>query len=266
MERQHNIQNNRKKELEVYCPHCGKEVAEGGTFCSQCGKSLMQSQEEKTGSDIAEGFRSEDFEEEWKRTQVKEGERDTYNSIEDVGRGQIDNQQDSVKPTKKKKWYLILGIILVAIVAVAFIKIKPWVPNPYNVKETGIYQLGLNEGVRLDSIDTTVSFSNVSVHEPDYDTMTTVIDFYFTIDIPEPKKFQPYFTWLNEFEVNGTNVEYEVGTLAAGVFLPAGTGKTYQIRSIVYKVSYAAQPTETEFRILCKVNDDLEFEFIYLYF
>lgn len=190
-------------------------------------------------------------------------EQDACDSIEDVEGEQVDNQQDSVKPTKKKKWYLILGIILVAIVVVAVIRMKPWVPNPRNVKETGTYQLGLNEAIWLDSINTSVSFSNVSVHEPDYDTMTTVIDFYFTIDIPDPERFQPYFTWLNEFEVNEANVEYEVGTLAAGVFLPAGTGKTYQARSVVYKVSYTAQPTETEFRTVCNVNENLTLEFIY---
>lgn len=225
----------------MYCPHCGKEVTEGEAFCSHCGKSLMQLQEEK-GSPY---------------------EQDACDSIEDVEGEQVDNQQDSVKPTKKKKWYLILGIILVAIVVVAVIRMKPWVPNPRNVKETGTYQLGLNEAIWLDSINTSVSFSNVSVHEPDYDTMTTVIDFYFTIDIPDPERFQPYFTWLNEFEVNEANVEYEVGTLAAGVFLPAGTGKTYQARSVVYKVSYTAQPTETEFRTVCNVNENLTLEFIY---
>ena len=247
----------------MFCIHCGKEIPDNAAFCSYCGKPLQSLSEKEETNPISSDIL------------IDSPKIDSLENHEDPGIKEkvvsepIDGHSNSPKETAKKEKSkflkrMLLGALLIVVIGSVLNVVKPWVPNPFKVKETGTYQLEPSDTIRLESIKTDISFINVSA-EPNYDNMTAEINFFIAIDIPEPKKFQPYLTWLNAFEVNGNAAEFEIGTNVVGMFMPLGTGKTIQAHRLIYRVMYTAQPTEKAFNVICNINENLMLEFTYNY-
>lgn len=241
----------------MFCPKCGRELEETAKFCRKCGtprpKELTSSTHTVEPTPTITADDSSCYGRE--KTTGKENSRSTSMANEA-------NAGNDLRG-KYSRWIVPLSICIVLFAVISWFIIS-WMQSPSRVKETGAYVLGLYESTGLSSIDTTVEFERVEVCPPDYDTLTTEIDFFIKVSVPNPKKFKPYLTWLKDFEVNGISTPYETGTeMGIGsLYLPNNSAeKIYQTDEIIYKISYPAKSAEDHYTLLCRVNSNLSFEF-----
>ena len=212
----------------MYCPNCGKELPEDAPICIFCGSSispLMVEEAEKN-----EGPENFDV--------ISQAEKRTTNSS---------------RPHSLKGILLISGVVIIlAIISLICIWPRPF--NPQKASENGTYELRQGESVYLDSIASTLIFSEAQIDSIDYDTLSLSLIWKLQLR-PEKKlnsndkdEFHDCTHWISSAYLN--DVATTMGVAAH---------TDYSENCVIFTVRETVNCREDPSSLRCIVNDNLDF-------
>ena len=142
--------------------------------------------------------------------------------------------------------------MITALVIAVLVCIFNYFTTPWRVRETGECTLTLHDSVTLESIGSTIEFTDFWVDQPNYDDLTTTIHFKIKVFIPRGSQINTYEKWLTSFWVNDVSASHSITE-------KSDTGEKY----VLYDVSYLSTFRDKSYALQCKINKNLTINFNY---
>lgn len=228
----------------MFCTKCGHELPDQATLCPYCGANRNKQLDTSPGSnDHAEKAQSH--------------VSNTYDSTQNLQRSSKIHANG-----KKSERYVKIAAIVVLVVMLAAIFNHFRNPfNPGKIKETGTHEIQLGETIDLPSIKSSIRFIDFIVNDIDYSNISASVDFVFAVDLPNKKSCEACAEWLNEFQINGTSVDYEVGIYWSDMFV-SGDPENIESDSLVFWITYPSDYKDQSYVLECAAGNNLNLRFV----
>lgn len=236
----------------MFCPQCGRPVNDAAKFCPHCGHAFL------------------------KKSVVSETQKDSampsYDAVDDDSSSNCHGKYTatSKKDTKKSnnlsgkrplKKYMIGGsVAVIALIVVVLYMNASGFFNPNRVKESGSYELGTGESVYLDSIDSTLEFTQADIEAINYDALTLNLNWTLcltpeeSLNPDDSRQYDLCADWISDAYYSGENSVSSIETRL-----------DYGENCVWYDLSTTVYYDETIESLQCVVSDNLIFELQYTF-
>ena len=119
----------------------------------------------------------------------------------------------------------------------------------------------IGDTLELPSIDVSIQFVDFAIGIPDYSDITVDVQYIFIVNLPNDRSCEECFLWLDEFQINGTPVEYQVGTYSWNEFQPVSPDYL-ETETMAFAVTYESTYTDLSYTMHCAASEALDITFI----